>query len=207
MTTSHHHLLIAATIRPFAQTQPIALLFWLLINLISFAFEFNQWQQRREEATKTDKGSLRLLLAGTAAGITALVLAPQFAPAAAIQPAPVAFAAGIAMFLGGFGMRRWSEMTLGRYFTFTVMTSADQPVITTGPYRIVRHPGYTGVLLVVIGAGVVSGNWVGLAGWTLLVLLPLLYRIRVEENALLAARGDAYRRYASHHKRLIPLIW
>ena len=69
-------------------------------------------------------------------------------------------------------------MTLGRYFTFTVMTSADQPVVTSGPYRFVRHPGYTGVLLIVIGAGLVNSNWIGLGGWTLLILLPLLYRIR-----------------------------
>jgi protein-S-isoprenylcysteine O-methyltransferase Ste14 len=205
--TSSHQLLIGGTIRPFSQTHPVALLLWLLINFISFGFEFNQWQQRREEATNTDKGSLRLLIAGAAAGLALLVLSPELVPSAAIQPASVAFIAGMAMFLAGFGMRRWSEMTLGRYFTFTVMTSADQPVITTGPYRIVRHPGYTGVLLVVIGSGVVSGNWVGLAAWTLLVLLPLLYRIHVEENALLTARGDAYRSYASHHKRLIPLIW
>ena len=207
MNSTHHQLLIVATIRPYVQLQPVALLLWLLVNLVSLAFEFNQWQQRRAEAAKTDGGSLRLLLAGAAAGITWLVLAPKLAPAAAIQPAPVGFGAGIAVFLAGFGMRRWSEMTLGRYFTFTVMTSPDQPVITTGPYRIVRHPGYTGVLLVLIGAGAVSGNWVGLAGWTLLVLLPLLYRIHVEERALLTSRGDAYRSYASHHKRLIPLVW
>ena len=111
------------------------------------------------------------------------------------------------MFLAGFGMRRWSEMTLGRYFTFTVMTSADQPVVTSGPYRFVRHPGYTGVLLIVLGAGLVNSNWIGLGGWTLLILLPLLYRIHVEENALLIALGDRYGAYAAHHKRLVPLIW
>lgn len=111
------------------------------------------------------------------------------------------------MFLAGFGMRRWSEMTLGGYFTFTVKTSADQPVVTSGPYRFVRHPGYTGVLLIVIGAGLVNSNWIGLGGWTLLILLPLLYRIRVEENALLIALGDRYGAYAAHHKRLVPLVW
>ncbi len=98
-------------------------------------------------------------------------------------------------------------MTLGRYFTFTVMTSAEQPVITTGPYRFVRHPGYTGVVLVVVGAGLVTGNWIGLAAWSLLVVLPLLYRIHVEEHALLAALGDRYGTYAAAHKRLIPLVW
>ncbi len=207
MPTALNHLQIAAAVRPFVQTQPVALLMWLLLNLISFAFEFNQWQQRREEAKKADGASLALLLTCTLAGVILLVVAPKIAPAAAIRPAPIAFAAGLAIFLAGFGMRRWSEMTLGRYFTFTVMTSTDQPVIMSGPYRFVRHPGYTGALLVVIGAGAVSGNWVGLAGWTLLVLLPLLYRIHVEESALLGALGDTYRSYAASHKRLIPLLW
>ncbi len=113
----------------------------------------------------------------------------------------------MAVYVAGFGMRRWSEMTLGRYFTFNVMTSTDQPVITSGPYRFVRHPGYTGVVLVVVGAGRIAGNWVGLVGWTLLVTAPLLYRIHIEENALLTALGDRYRAYAAQPKRLVPLIW
>ncbi|MGA8339446.1 MAG: isoprenylcysteine carboxylmethyltransferase family protein, partial [Solirubrobacteraceae bacterium] len=141
------------------------------------------------------------------AGLFLLVSAPALAPAAAIRPGGAAFAVGMALFVAGFGMRRWSEMTLGRYFTFTVMTSAEQPVITSGPYRFVRHPGYTGVLLILLGSGLVTGNWIGLAGWTLLVMAPLLYRIHVEENALLSAVGDRYRAYASDHKRLIPLVW
>ena len=128
------------------------------------------------------------------------MLAPGLAPAAAIRPTGVAFAIGIATYLAGFAMRRWSEMTLGRYFTFTVMTSADQPVITSGPYRFVRHPGYAGVLLVVLGSGLVTGNWIGLAAWTLLVMAPLLYRIHVEEDALQTALGDRYRTYASGDK-------
>jgi protein-S-isoprenylcysteine O-methyltransferase Ste14 len=206
MTTAPIQLHPAA-ITSFVQTHPSALACWLLINLASFAFEFNQWAQRRAEARKTDRGSLRVLLTGTALGLTWLVASQSIAPAAAIQPTSLAFGIGAAMFLAGFALRRWSEMTLGRYFTFTVMTSSDQPVITSGPYRIVRHPGYTGVLLVVIGAGLVSGNWVGLAGWTLLVALPLLYRIHVEEDALLSALGERYRAYAAHRKRLMPLVW
>jgi protein-S-isoprenylcysteine O-methyltransferase Ste14 len=194
-------------IRPYFQTHSLALALWLLINLASFAFEFVQWHQRRDEAANTDKGSLALLLACAAMGLVWLGAATVVEPTAAIRPAPAAFAVGTAMFLAGFAMRRWSEMTLGRYFTFAVMTSADQPVIASGPYRFVRHPGYTGVLLIVIGAGLVNGNWIGLAGWTLLVLLPLLYRIHVEEDALLTALGDRYRAYAAHHKRLLPLIW
>jgi protein-S-isoprenylcysteine O-methyltransferase Ste14 len=207
MTVPLSQLHLGAVIRPYVQTQPAALAFWLLVNLASFGFEFIQWLQRRAEATKTDRGSYALLVTCAATGLLWLGLAPAIAPAAMIRPTPAAFAVGMAMFLAGFGMRRWSEMTLGRYFTFSVMTSADQPVITSGPYRFVRHPGYTGVILVVIGAGLVNGNWAGLAGWTLLVVLPLLYRIHVEENAMLIALGDRYHAYAAHHKRLVPLIW
>jgi protein-S-isoprenylcysteine O-methyltransferase Ste14 len=198
---------LGTVLHPYFQTQPAALAFWLLINLASFGFEFIQWQQRRAEATNADKGSYALLLTCAAAGLVWLVVASIAVPAAMIRPTSAAFAVGITLFLAGFGMRRWSEMTLGRYFTFTVMISADQPVIASGPYRLVRHPGYTGVLLIVIGSGLVNGNWLGLTGWTLLVLLPLLYRIHVEENALLIALGDRYRAYAAHHKRLLPLIW
>jgi len=180
---------------------------WVLVNLLSFAFEFNQWATRREEARKVDHGSLALLLTCTLAGLGVLAIAPIIFPAAAIRPAPFAFAFGLVIYLAGFAMRRWSEITLGRYFTFSVMTSPDQPVITSGPYRIVRHPGYTGVVLVVIGAGIVTGNWVGLVGWTILILVPLLYRIRIEETALVAALGDTYRSYAAHHKRLVPRVW
>lgn len=207
MTNIHDHLRLAAAFRPYMQTKPVATLVWLIANLVSAGFEFNQWQQRRDEATKSDRGSFRLLITCAAIGVAVLALAPKIAPDAAIHPAPAAYAVGLGLFLAGFGMRRWSEMTLGRYFTFTVMTSANQPVITTGPYRLVRHPGYTGVLLVVLGAGAVSGNWLGLAGWTLLVMLPLLYRIHVEEHALFDTLGEPYRSYAAQHKRLIPLVW
>jgi Isoprenylcysteine carboxyl methyltransferase (ICMT) family len=58
----------------------------------------------------------------------------------------------------GEGPRVWSRFSLGRYFTYTVQTSSDQPVITNGPYRFVRHPSYTGVLLMVLGAGLAWSN-------------------------------------------------
>jgi protein-S-isoprenylcysteine O-methyltransferase Ste14 len=93
-----------------------------------------------------DRGSYTILMTCAGIGLAALVVAPAFVPGAVIRPTALAFAIGLAIYLAGFAMRRWSEMTLGRYFTFTVMTSAEQPVITAGPYRFVRHPGYIGVM-------------------------------------------------------------
>jgi protein-S-isoprenylcysteine O-methyltransferase Ste14 len=87
------------------------------------------------------------------------------------------------------------------------MTSSDQPVITSGPYRFLRHPSYSGMLLISIGAGAAWGNWLGLGVLTLMTLVGLTYRIYVEEKALLEELGDRYRTYADHHKRLIPFVW
>ena len=111
------------------------------------------------------------------------------------------------IFAAGEALRVWSRRTLGRYFTYTVMTSSDQPVITSGPYRFVRHPSYTGALLLAIGVGAVYGNWLGLAAITVSAFVGLRYRIHVEEHALLAELGDSYRSYAEHHRRLIPFVW
>jgi protein-S-isoprenylcysteine O-methyltransferase Ste14 len=87
------------------------------------------------------------------------------------------------------------------------MVSPDQPVVTNGPYRMVRHPAYAGGLLICIGVGLMSANWVGLAAMTLLPLAVIVWRIHIEENALLTTLDGRYRSYASHHKRLVPLIW
>lgn len=80
-------------------------------------------------------------------------------------------------------------------------------MIATGPYRFVRHPAYAGALVMIIGAGFVEGNWVGLLFLTVLLAVPLLYRIHVEEDTLLTEMGERYGEYAWTHKRLIPFIW
>jgi protein-S-isoprenylcysteine O-methyltransferase Ste14 len=134
-------------------------------------------------------------------------LAPHVFPAAAIRPGVAAFAAGMVILLAGLVLRGWSFKALGQYFTHTVMVSSDQPVIATGPYRVLRHPSYTGIILIGLGVGLAAANWAALAGVTLLILTPLLWRIRIEENALSTTLGDRYRAYAAQHKRLVPLVW
>ena len=87
------------------------------------------------------------------------------------------------------------------------MTSADQPVVATGPYRILRHPSYTGLLFAFVGCGLMVGNWVSAIGSVALVLTALVDRIRVEERALDAALGDRYRDFAARRARLVPYVW
>ena len=104
---------------------------------------------------------------------------------------------GVAVFaigmLLGAGLRWASFWALGQYFTFTVDVSSDQQVVTRGPYRVFRHPGYTGGLLAMVGIGVVYANWLGLAGFAVPCLVIIVWRIRIEEAALLRTAGEGYR--------------
>jgi protein-S-isoprenylcysteine O-methyltransferase Ste14 len=164
-------------------------------------------QQQREGATRI-RGVERLaLLAGLITSAAAANLAPLVVPQAAIRPGIVAFAAGMVVLLAGLVLRGWSIKVLGEYFTSIVMVSSDQPVIATGPYRVLRHPSYAGVILAAIGISLASANWAGLAVVPLLVVIPLLWRIHIEESALMTTLGDRYRAYAAQRKRLVPLVW
>jgi protein-S-isoprenylcysteine O-methyltransferase Ste14 len=173
------------------------------------AMEAGQRQgQQREGATRIREGGGRLaLLACLIASAVMVNVAPLIVPEAAIRPGVVAFAAGMIVLLAGLVLRGWSIKVLGKYFTNVVMVSSDQPVIAAGPYRVLRHPSYAGVMLAVVGVGLASANWADLAVVTLLIVGPLLWRIHIEESALMTTLGDRYRAYAVRRKRLVPLVW
>ena len=126
---------------------------------------------------------------------------------ATIRPTAVAEWIGLVLFWSGIFLRLWSLHALGRYFTFTVQTSGDQPVIVDGPYRVIRHPSYAGLLLVIVAVGLFIGNWWSLVCLTGTVTGGLVFRIRVEERALTRKLGDRYLSYAATHNRLVPFIW
>jgi protein-S-isoprenylcysteine O-methyltransferase Ste14 len=83
----------------------------------------------------------------------------------------------------------------------------DQTVIDTGPYRWVRHPSYSGLILTLLGLGPALGNWAALAVLVVVPTVGLVVRIRVEERALLEALGEPYRRFAAGRPRLLPGVW
>jgi protein-S-isoprenylcysteine O-methyltransferase Ste14 len=95
----------------------------------------------------------------------------------------------------------------GRFFTTDVRVHPGQTVVEDGPYRWVRHPPYTGLLAIFVGVGLALGNWASLATLVLLPTIGLVYRIRVEERALLDGLGEPYRRFAASRSRLVPGLW
>ena len=114
---------------------------------------------------------------------------------------------GLSIILLGFGLRIWAVATLGASFRTTVETSKDQPVVRSGPYTLVRHPSYSGLILMCIGYGIALQNWLSLAFALIVPLIALLYRIQVEEAVLVSSLGSDYKKYQSETKKIVPWIW
>jgi protein-S-isoprenylcysteine O-methyltransferase Ste14 len=117
------------------------------------------------------------------------------------------FIVGLALLIAASLLRRHCFRMLGSDFRAAVTVRADQPVVERGAYRFLRHPSYTGALLMHIGFALALTNWASLA----IVLLgapPLfVYRIRVEERSLVEQLGAAYADYMGRTSRLIPGLW
>jgi len=79
--------------------------------------------------------------------------------------------------------------------------------VRSGPYRVLRHPSYTGSLLGIFGLSLTFANVAAIVVFNLCILGAFLYRIRVEERTLLEGLGDEYAEYMRHTYRLIPGVW
>jgi protein-S-isoprenylcysteine O-methyltransferase Ste14 len=189
----------------FAGSPLTRVLFYATI-VVWVSLELRQSLTRRPGATKTDGGSFLLLRISYPLGVfLAIVVAKRHG--LRIHPHLGATWLGLVLLWCGASLRLWSFKTLGKYFTFTVQTSDDQTIIDTGPYRVLRHPGYAGILLAITGIGFLFDNWGSLLVLLVFLTLPLIYRIRVEERALSRDLSGNYQAYAAGRKRLIPFIW
>jgi protein-S-isoprenylcysteine O-methyltransferase len=174
------------------------------------------WRQRRRGANRSlvnssadrDRASVRLLaLTWWPAGIAALAEA-IWLPQLNIGPkwGRPCQVAGAAMTGTGIALRQWAITTLGQYFTGHVLIQPGQTTVTSGPYRWLRHPSYTGQWLEMTGIGLATGNAAGMATCVLLPLIGITARINGEERELTASL-PGYREYIQGRARFIPHIW
>jgi protein-S-isoprenylcysteine O-methyltransferase Ste14 len=194
------------TTGPSLAGHPVAMVLFGCTMGVWAVLEVRQALKLRAEATSADRGSAAVVRLCLATGVVLAVLALRVT-ATAFPYTALGLGLSLGVLWAGIGLRWWCFRTLGRYFTVTVLTSADQPVIAAGPYRVLRHPSYAGLLLALGGLGLSFRNWLSLAALLLLPLLGVLYRIRVEEAALSATLGAAYTTFADRRKRLIPFVW
>ena len=95
--------------------------------------------------------------------------------------------------------------TLSRNLTDTVVTRKEHALVTTGPYRWIRHPFYSSAALVILGNSLVAANWFFFAAGCLMFLL-LVIRTRKEEQNLITRFGDDYRSYMQRTGRFVPRL-
>ncbi len=153
-----------------------------------------------------DRGSFRLLWAATGLGVAVAMGAALAGVGRIGAPAP-AFWLGIATMLAGFSVRLSAMLALGRLFSHRVAVKDDHEVVDRGPYRVVRHPAYTGATLTYLGIGLATGTWVGVVATTAGALVGFGHRVRIEERALreTLAGYEAYVERTPY--RLVPGIW
>jgi len=157
---------------------------------------------------EADRGTKLVLMLGVIAALLSAFAIARYAPglrAGANVWATLALGSAIA--LSGVALRTWAIWTLGRFFVREIGIQQGQTIVREGPYRKLRHPSYSGNLLMGFGFGLAFGSWVGAVVCAALTLVAMLPRIRAEEETLRAAFGDAYRGYSRETWRLIPGLW
>lgn len=162
-------------------------------------------RRSREKSESKDANSLRVLWIVIVVCVWLSIQGRAVWPHAVLPAWSVPV--GVAVFACGIVLRWYSIIHLGRFFTVNVAIATDHQVIETGPYRFVRHPSYTGALLAFIGFGMVMRNWASILVISVPIALAFLYRINVEERALIQALGDRYGAYMTRTKRLIPFVY
>lgn len=116
-------------------------------------------------------------------------------------------AAGVGIMVLGLVVRVWSMQTLGRFYTRVLTISEGQTIVQSGPYRVIRHPGYLGTLLVWIGLPTSQANWIAICLVILFMGIAYGRRIKAEEEMLVQEFGEEYRQYMKHTWRLVPLLF
>jgi protein-S-isoprenylcysteine O-methyltransferase len=115
--------------------------------------------------------------------------------------------AALALSVLGALLRAWAVVELGRFFTWHVRVVEEHSVVSTGPYRMLRHPSYTGAWFLYVGALVFMHAYISAALCGVLLLAAFLRRIRYEEAILHTNLGEAYAAYCRRVKRLVPYVW
>ncbi|TAL53112.1 isoprenylcysteine carboxylmethyltransferase family protein [Pandoraea sp.] len=128
------------------------------------------------------------------------ILGARFLPAGAVWSL-----AGTALVLLGLAFTVWARVHLGRNWSGIVTVKQGHELIRSGPYRWVRHPIYTGLLLAFMGSAIALGQWRGVLAM-LIVFAALWRKLRLEERWMIETFGAAYTAYRNEVAALIPFV-
>jgi protein-S-isoprenylcysteine O-methyltransferase Ste14 len=194
------------------ETTPTNFLGWFLFA-ISIAYGAGGviylWRSRDEEGARRAENGNRSFW-WILPGFIAIFFAPplEFLFLRPILPHSLAMElAGLIIILLGLALRIWTRLTIGRMYSGYLRVKVGHLLVTDGPYRFVRHPGYTGFVLMALGLCIGYASLIGLIAIPALLLPGLAYRMKVEERLLAEQFGEEYRTYALKTRKLIPFVW
>ena len=113
---------------------------------------------------------------------------------------------GLGFALLGFALLQWAQVTLGKSWSDTPRMMKEQTLITSGPYRTIRHPIYTAFILILGSTLFISSNWLIGFCWAGMTVLEVVSRIGFEESLMIEYFGDQYREYMKKTGRLLPKV-
>ena len=122
-----------------------------------------------------------------------------------LPPTTIAYWLGLIMLAVGIAFAVWARHDLGRNWSGTVTVKQKHELIRSGPYRLVRHPIYTGLLLAILGTAIAFGEWRSLLAFALLAG-SLLLKLHIEERFMGESFPNEYARYRAEVPALIPFI-
>ena len=182
---------------------------FLIWRVMEVSVDIRTFKRLRAGAKLQDKGSHVVLLCLIVFGFLLGMLLAWKVGAFAITSAPdIFFWLGIVLMYVGIALRLYAIKVLGRFFTTSVAIAPEQTVVEAGPYRLIRHPSYTGILITLLGLGLsLTNNWLSLLVIMECALIGFSYRMRVEEQVLQEHLGQRYQEYMQRTKRLVPFVF
>ncbi len=180
---------------------------FVVITLLWWA-EFRFFPSRKKEDENREEKSFQLILAAI---LTTILLSIIFT-LASIGKVDYRWQfhfkiIGLVIYGLGLILRYWSSILLGKYFTRSVSVESDQKLVSNGPYRLIRHPLYLGLLLLTSGVPIYLGNIPAVLFGLIFLLYALSRRIEFEEKLLEKSLGEKYRNWKKERAKLIPFIY
>jgi protein-S-isoprenylcysteine O-methyltransferase Ste14 len=168
--------------------------------------------------TKPDEATLKKREEGLASKLASLLGIAGFLTMIAyvVNPAWLSWAslplpvwvrwAGVGLAITGFMLLQWAQNTLASSWSDAPRMMKEQKLITSGPYRWIRHPIYSAFLLILGSTLLISANWlIGLC-WLGMTIIEIISRIGFEESLMIEYFGDQYRTYMKQTGRLLPRL-
>ncbi|MBA2728868.1 MAG: isoprenylcysteine carboxylmethyltransferase family protein [Parachlamydiaceae bacterium] len=183
----------------------LSVLWFILELIIRIIARINISPQiNNHEAESKDKGSwwLIALASSLMSGMILLVLHMRWDSDLPGYLFPI----GISLMILGLALRIYAVVSLGKFFTMKVIIFSNHHLVMDGPYKWLRHPSYTGILIATIGFGIASGYLMVLFAFLVLLFFALGYRIYVEEKALGNEFGDEWFAYTTTRWMILPWI-